>query len=261
MRNKLTHELAVCGFNAVSALSAEHPDRINRLFLREDRMPFFAKICKKLAEQKHPYKLCEDEELERVCKSPHHQGVVAMIEEPEVPSLTEEDLRFWAKERKTGLVLHSIGNDLNLGAIVRTAAFFEVHCIVICGAEVRLTTAAYRAAEGGMEFIAFRKVQNAPKFLAEASKRLVTIGAEPRSRFRIQDLESIVLEKGRRLPFPAAEGKRPGLVLALGNEETGLPAEIKTQCLALVRIPGTGVIESLNVAQAAALFLHKIFSF
>ncbi|MDR1373574.1 MAG: RNA methyltransferase, partial [Treponema sp.] len=52
---------------------------------------------------------------------------------------------------------------------------------------------------------------------------------------------------------------RPGIALVLGNEETGLSPEVKENCSALVRIPGTGNIESLNVAQAAALFLHEIY--
>jgi len=82
MRNKLTDELAVCGINAVLAVGEYHPLTINRLFLREDRLNSFTGICKQLAERKRPYKLCEDEELERICKSVHHQGVVAMIEEP-----------------------------------------------------------------------------------------------------------------------------------------------------------------------------------
>jgi len=45
----------------------------------------------------------------------------------------------------------------------------------------------------------------------------------------------------------------------LGNEETGLPDEVKDACTVLVRIPGTGLMESLNVAQAATLFMHRIF--
>jgi TrmH RNA methyltransferase len=44
-----------------------------------------------------------------------------------------------------------------------------------------------------------------------------------------------------------------------GNEETGLPAEVKSQCSILARIPGTGAIESLNVAQAAAVFLQELY--
>jgi len=258
MRNRLTDELAVCGMNAVLAVGEHHPLSINRLFLREDRLKSFAGICKQLAERKRPYKLCEDEELERICKSVHHQGVVAMIEEPEVEFLSVEDLDLWAGEGKTGLILHSVGNDHNLGAIARAAAFFDAGFIVLNenDTEARLTTSAYRVAEGGLEHLTVRKISNTTAFLKDASKRLVTIGTDIRARRRIGDLADIVKAAKSK---SAGKDIRPGIALVLGNEETGLPQDIKDLCSCLLRIPGTGNIDSLNVSQAAALFLHAIY--
>jgi TrmH RNA methyltransferase len=66
MRNKLTDELAICGLKAVLARAEHHPETVNRFFLREDRLKLFTGICKNLAEQKRPYKLCADDELERL---------------------------------------------------------------------------------------------------------------------------------------------------------------------------------------------------
>jgi len=267
----LTDELAVCGFNAVRAVAEYHPEQINRLFLREDRLASFTKVCKDLAERKRPYKLCEDEELERICKSTHHQGVVAMIFLPAVEPLSREDLEEWAQEGKTGIVLHSVGNDHNLGAIVRSAAFFDVKFIVIAGRkprpeddsalaedpeedeEVSLSTSAYRIAEGGMEHVTVRSVQNTAAFLRSASRQLITIGTDIRARQRIEHLPRIVAEKQKGAPG------RPGIALVIGNEETGLPPRVKDACSVLIRIPGTGLMESLNVAQAATLFMQRIF--
>ena len=253
MRNRLTDELAVCGVNAALAVGEHHPLTINRLFLREDRLKQFTGICKQLAERKRPYKICEDEELERVCKSVHHQGVVAMIEEPVVEPLSLEDLELWSSEGKTGVLLHSVGNDHNLGAIARAAAFFDASFIVLNenDTEARLTTSAYRTAEGAMELLTVRKISNTAAFLKDASKRLITIGTDIRARMRISDLGGIVKN--------AKQKTRPGIALILGNEETGLPQEVKDKCSYLLRIPGTGNIESLNVSQAASLFLHAIF--
>jgi len=243
----MTEELAVCGMNAVLAVSEHHPETVNRLFLREDRLKSFTGICKQLAERKRPYKLCEDDELERVCKSVHHQGVVAMIEEPVIEMLSFEDLELWADEKKTGVLLHSVGNDHNLGAIARAAAFFDASFIVLNekDTEARLTTSAYRIAEGGLEHITVRKITNSAAFLKDASKKLLTIGTDTRARMRIGDLREVI--------------KKKGVVLVMGNEETGLPKNVKDQCSYLMRIPGTGNIDSLNVSQAAALFLHAIF--
>jgi len=258
MRNKLTDELAVCGMNAVLAVGEHHPQTINRLFLREDRLYSFTDICKQLAERKRPYKICEDEELERICKSVHHQGVVAMIEEPVVEPLSLEDLDIWAAEGKVGVLLHSIGNDHNLGAIARAAAFFDASFIVLnekdsaFEGETRLTTSAYRVAEGALEHLTVRRISSSAAFLKDASKQLVTIGTDIRARMRISDLKNITKDSKVR-------SGRPGIVLVLGNEETGLPKEVKDRCSNMLRIPGTGNIDSLNVSQAAALFLHAIY--
>jgi TrmH RNA methyltransferase len=259
MRNKLTDELAVCGLKAALALAEYHPDTINRLFVREDRFPLFTKVCKKLAERKRPYKICDNEELERLCKTVHHQGVVMMIEEPVVEPLTMEDLDFWAAEGKTGLVLHEVGNDHNLGAIARAAAFFDVHFIVLNenDEEARLTTSAYRVAEGGMEHVTVRKIGNTAKFLKDAAKKILVIGTDTRARRRIGDLSGIAKDWAARSALSGL--KHPGVALALGNEESGLPQNVKDNCSCLLRIPGTGNIESLNVAQAAALFLREIY--
>jgi TrmH RNA methyltransferase len=255
MRNKLTDELAVCGLKAALALAEYHPDTINRLFLREDSLPLFTKVCKKLAERKRPYKICNDDELERICKSVHHQGVVMMIEQPEVEPLTRDDLDLWAAESKTGIVLHEVGNDHNFGAIARAAAFFDVHFIVINehDTEARLSTSAYRVAEGGMEYVTVRKIANTAAFLKDAIKQIIIIGTDVRARRRIGDLSGIVKDK------TAGTVNRPGIALVLGNEERGVPPSVKDNCSCLLRVPGTGYIESLNVAQAAALFLHEIY--
>ena len=256
MRNRLTDELAVCGFNAVLAAGENNPEKINRLFLREDMLQHFTGICKNLAERKRPYKICEDEELEKICKSHHHQGVVAMVLLPALDPLNRDDLEEWSKEGKTGLILHSVGNDHNLGAIARSAAFFDAKYLVISKNEIEtsLTTAAYRTAEGGMEHVTVRTIQNTPLFLMQASRQLLTIGTDPRARRRIGDLQKIVEERQKK-----SGGARPGIAVVLGNEETGLPDDVKDACSVLLRIPGTGLMDSLNVAQTATLFMQRIF--
>jgi TrmH RNA methyltransferase len=238
----------------VRAIAELSPETVNRLFLRADRMVEFSPLCKQLAQRKRPYKICEDEELERICKTPHHQGIIAMIPCPEIPPLTREDLKDWSENSQNGIVLHNVGNDFNLGAIVRQAAFFDIKYVVVSELDdaARPTTASYRAAEGGMMYVTMRSVHRTEAFLRDASKCLVTIGADHRARLRLRDLESCIEDKRNG-------GRRPGIALILGNEESGLPPEIKEHCTTLIRIPGSGNIESLNVAQAAAVFCHEIF--
>ena len=47
-------------------------------------------------------------------------------------------------------------------------------------------------------------------------------------------------------------------VMVLGNEQEGLSAPVKKRCDALVRIPGSGDMESLNVSVAAGILLAEL---
>ena len=258
----MTEELAVCGLNAVLALGEYNPDNIKRLFIKEERMNLFGLLCKQLAEKKRPYKICDDNELEKICKSNHHQGIVAMIKYPDINVINQDDLDSWAQEGRTGVILHEVGNDHNLGLVARSAAFFDAPWIVVSGRneEFRLTTSAYRMAEGGMEHVKVRTVNNTVSFLNSASKRLILIGTDVRARLRLKDLGSIIKNKTETLKFNGKpEGKRPGIAIVLGNEETGLPADIKDACTCIVRVSGTGLMNSLNVSAASALFLNEIY--
>jgi TrmH RNA methyltransferase len=122
MKNKQRRELAVCGFEAVKALAERHPDAIQRLFFTQARSRAFGPVCKALAASRRLYRLVESEsELEKLCQSVHHQGVVAMIAEPEIPRVDRTILDAWRVARERVLVLDRVGNANNLGAIVHAA--------------------------------------------------------------------------------------------------------------------------------------------
>ena len=251
MRNKLTAELSVCGFNAVLALGKYHPEKIRRLFIREDRMKAFGPVCRKLASLKRLYKISVDEELERLCKSNRHQGVVAMIDDPKPMPADVPFVDQWAAAGKKGLLLSSVGNDNNLGAIIRSAAFFDAPCVVLSGEdrEARLTTSAYRVAEGGMEHVEIRSAVSPESFVKSAAEKLIIIGADHRASLHLKQLPEIIRAEAKN---------KKGILLVVGNEESGIPGGIRDSCI-LVGIPGSGNMESLNVAQAATLFLNEMF--
>ena len=248
MKNRQTRELAVCGFEAVRALADKHPEKIERLFFAQDRARFFGAVCKALAASRKIYRIVEAEtELEKLSQSVHHQGVVAMIREPEIPRLGLETLKAWQDARERVLVLDRVGNANNLGAIVRSAAFLGINKIVIGedDEQAEITTSAYRVAQGGMEFVEIWRASSAAWLVNASAGKMTRIGADHRARNRLSDLRNLV-------------SKDEGVLIVMGNEETGLSPEVKTSCDHLVRIPGTGDVESLNVAQAATLFLYEL---
>ncbi len=245
MKNKQFRELAVCGFEAVRALADHHPEKIRRLFFTQDRARFFSNICRELAADKRIYRVVDNEkELEKLAGSTHHQGVVAMITEPVIPLLDEQNLRHVAGSSIL-LVLDRVGNANNLGAIVRSAAFFGAETIILSDEDdqARISTSMYRVAQGGMEFVSLWKIPDVAWLLRRIPEPFVSIGADHRSDIDIDGMPALFTGKGKPL-------------IVLGNEETGLSGETRSLCDHLVRISGTGRIESLNVAQAATVFLH-----
>ena len=249
VKNKLTRELAVCGIAAVRALMDRHPERVRRFFFKPEALDEFRPLLRGFAERRALYRMVTDEELERLAGTVHHQGAVAMIETPELPALDAETAAAWAARGERILVLDNLGNDHNLGAIVRSAAFFGVSPLVLAGpgAANLVTTSAYRVAEGGMEWVSLYGVSDAGALARLAGPSLRILGADNRGSAPAR--ESLAA-------FPEGQA----LALILGNEETGLSPASRAACSALVRIPGTGNLESLNVAQSAAVLLYELTS-
>jgi len=248
MRNKQHRELAVCGFEAVKALAEIHPERIQRLFFTQECARFFGPVCKTLAASRKLYRCVDSpEELEKLSQSVHHQGVVAMIDEPAIPMLDFPVLREWFANKERILALDRVGNANNLGAIVRSAAFFGIRKVVIGAddAQAQVTTSAYRVAEGGMEHVEIWRAPSAAWLVQGSARKMVRIGADHRAEHTLSELGSLV-------------DPELGVMVVMGNEEAGLSADVRSSCDLLVRIPGSGAIESLNVAQAATLFLYGL---
>ncbi|AGT42919.1 TrmH family RNA methyltransferase [Treponema pedis] len=243
MGKKFLKELPVCGFEAVKALGKYHPEKISRLFFAENRVKQFGGLCKYLAENKKLYRIVSDEELEKLSESVHHQGVTAMIFEPIIPRLEHAQIEDWQKEGASVLVLDEVGNANNLGAIIRSAAFFGIENLVLTeeDKQAAITTSVYRVAQGGMEFVNLFRVSSTAWFLRQCRGKITCIGTDLQAYHDISGMHRL-LEKNE----PCA--------VVLGNEERGISSETKKLCNHLVKIHGSGNIESLNVAQAATLF-------
>jgi TrmH family RNA methyltransferase len=57
-----------------------------------------------------------------------------------------------------------------------------------------------------------------------------------------------------------AEGVLPGgVVVLMGNEQSGLPPHMEAACEALVKLPMAGRADSLNLAQATAVMLYDVW--
>jgi TrmH RNA methyltransferase len=235
-------ELNVCGWQAVSTLFARHPDEVRRLFFDAPTGKRAGDLCRSLAQQKKVYRQVEPAELEKVAGTVHHGGIVAVIGERPLKKVAREVLAEWSRTKAPLLLLDRVSNANNVGAIVRTAAFFGVRAIIVPDhpAQALPGEAAYRVAEGGMEFVDFYRVPALAEFCAELKRTHFLLGTSLTGN---QLSPAQVKERG--LPRPPA--------IILGNEEKGIAPALAAQCDRLVKIPGADSVESLNVSAAAAV--------
>ncbi len=271
-------ELAICGMEAVRALADARPDAVRRLFFSEEAAPAFGSLCSHLATQKRLYRIAESAELERLSGSIHHQGVVAMIHDDKLQTLTSDVIQAWAAENARVLLLDRVGDDHNLGSIARSAAFFGYSAIILTKTEgsAKLSTSAYRVARGGLERLQVYIEDSAQACIKRCKGLLTSAGADHRGGIDLRDFKAkhgtgnlppvIIPNENPRGSGHARTGEPEiapspssrGILVVFGNEETGLSAGARASCDYLIRICGIGSVESLNVSQAATVFLYEL---
>ncbi|HUJ42662.1 MAG TPA: RNA methyltransferase [Opitutaceae bacterium] len=243
------NELSVCGLAAVRALFAQDAGAIKRLYFDYPTGRRIGVICKALAAARKVYRCVEPAALEKIAGTVHHGGIVAVIEQRGLRPPRPEEVRGWARARTPLLLLDRIGNAHNLGAIVRTAAFFGVAQMVVPEhpEQALPSEATYRVAEGGMARVEISRVPSLAEFIRELRPFYEVIGAAVRGAAPL----------GRQSQSRTANAKP--IALVLGNEENGLAPEVAAACDRVVRIPGDGAMDSLNVAAAAAVLCWEFF--
>lgn len=232
-------ELRLYGFNAVKAAFARRPEALRKLYLSQERIPQLQPLLKWCVAHRIGYRVVEAQDLHKLAASSHHEGVVADM-------LREEPLALdaWLSASPEGpqcaLWLDGVGNPHNLGAILRAAAHFGAAAVLVpAHAELALSGAAARVAEGGAEAVPFVRLPRQDEAIAQ----LRDAGFE---------LAATVVEGGDDV-FAIALPQR--LVYVLGAEGEGMDRGLAAACDLRVSIPGSGAVESLNVAAATAVLL------
>jgi 23S rRNA (guanosine2251-2'-O)-methyltransferase len=179
-----------------------------------------------------------DAELERLCGSGDHQGVVAEVDRypyADPGSLLDS-------EAALVVALDQVQDPRNLGAICRAAEVAGAAGVVVPRHRaVEVTAAVCKASAGAVEHLAIARVTNLADWLERAKGAGAWIyGADPAAEARHWELDL-----GGRV------------VLVLGGEGGGLRPRVARACDVLAAIPQHGRVESLNVASAAAVLLFE----
>lgn len=238
-RERRVAELRLYGLNAVRAVFAKRPHAIRKLYLAEARIPQLQPLLKWCVANRVGYRVVEEGDLQKLAASAHHEGVVAdVLREESAP------LSAWLRALPDGpqclLWLDGVGNPHNLGAILRSAAHFGIAALLLPKqSTLALSGAAARVAEGGAEAVPFVRLGREDNAIAQ----LHGAGFQ---------LAATVVRGGSDL-FKASLPRR--LVYVLGAEGEGMSPQLAAACDLRLSIPGTGAVESLNVASATAVLL------
>ncbi len=234
-------ELRLYGFNAVQAVFAQRPEAIRKVYLSEGRIAQLQPLLAWCVRERIGYRVVGESDLGKLAASSHHEGVVADVLKVPPASLDQ-----WLQELPPGpavaLWLDGVGNPHNFGAILRSAAHFGVAGILQPpSSDLALSGAAARVAEGGAERVP-----------------LVRMAALDHSMQALRDAGfqlAATLAGGGRDLFDTDLPQR--LVYVMGAEAQGMDAELARRCDLSLSIPGSGAVESLNVASATAVFLSR----
>jgi TrmH RNA methyltransferase len=240
-------EQTVFGVKAALALLTHRPADVRRIYhapaLRAELGPHLS-----AAAARHlPYRELEPDALARVAESAHHEGLVVVAAALRYRALTAALARS-AGPAALWLVLDRVENPHNLGALVRTAAFFGLSGVLAGGVAPgdKVNTAVLRVSEGGAEWVplfAAPALPDALRALREAGCRV--LGLETDGSLRLADA--------------LADGLTAGpLALVLGQERDGLSTAARSACDALCVLEGGGPLASLNVSVAAAVALAQV---
>jgi len=221
------------GWHTVKAALENPQRRIRRLYVTEN-------AARRLADDGvalpvTPELVRPDAIAARLGADAVHQGLLA--EADPLPSPDLDDLA----AHGIVLVLDQITDPHNVGAILRTAAGFDVAAIVTTARHSPEATGVLaKAASGALEYVPIVVVQNLARALGEFKARgYLVVGLDSTGDADLSDVA---------LSAP--------LALVLGAEGKGLRQLTRATCDRLARLDLPGKIKSLNVSNAAALALY-----
>jgi TrmH RNA methyltransferase len=233
----------VQGLRAGLAVLARRPNAILRVAYAHAVRQEVTELSRWAMRESVPCAEMSDAELDRFAESSHHEGL-CVVTRPRLWAAARELADALAKSGGAAVALDRVRNPYNVGAILRSAAFFGLEGALF-GAQAphpELAPTAVRVAEGGVEYLALSRTTDLADTLSRLRQRGVrVVGADGHAK-------------------TAAAGFAFGrpVVLVLGNEREGLGDRVRAQCDAIVAVRGGGRVESLNVAVAAGVLLAEM---
>ena len=184
-------------------------------------------------------------DLDRLARGALHQGVALQV--PPYEDAVPEDVLVAAQQSATApllVALDGVTDPRNLGAVVRSAAAFGAHGLVVPQRRsAGMTAVAWRASAGTAAYLPVARATNLVRTLKDfAAAGLMIVG----------------LDAEGTMPLDAFALATGPLVLVLGSEGRGMSRLVRETCDAAVSIPMVGPVESLNASVAAGVVLAEV---
>ncbi|GIW40133.1 MAG: 23S rRNA (guanosine(2251)-2'-O)-methyltransferase RlmB [Candidatus Binatia bacterium] len=223
----------VYGIRPVLEVLDGTPSQIEVLLFASRESPKLREIREKARHCGVPVRFVSRDEIARLCGTPHHQDVLALL--PPFPYASLEEIL--ACRPDLVAAADGVEDPRNLGALVRSLAAAGAGGLVLpkdraCG----VTPAAEKTSAGAVSRIPVSRVTN----LCRALRRLREAG------YWIVGLDVSAERSLYEVDLPSP------LVLVVGGE-TGIRPLVARHCDLLARIPLACGVESLNLSVAAAL--------
>lgn len=231
------------GRNSVLELLESDKD-INKIFVEKgEKHGSINKIIAMAKEKRIVIVEVERNKLNQMAQSENHQGVIAIV--PPFNYCEVEDIINEAKARNEApfiLILDSIEDPHNLGAIIRTAETAGVHGIIIpkrraCG----VNSTVYKVASGAVEHMKIARVNNLNdeiKYLKENDIWVYGTAVEATKYYYEENLKGAI-------------------AIVIGNEGEGMSRLVRENCDVLLKIPMKGSITSLNASVSAGIIMYE----
>lgn len=188
-------------------------------------------------------KYVDKERLDNLSETGKHQGVIAVVAAYEYSEIDDMfELAAKKNEDPFFILLDSIEDPHNLGAIIRTANLAGAHGVIIPkNRAVGLTATVARTSAGALNYTPVAKVTNIAKTIEELKQKGMWFVCADMDGTPMYDLNL----KG-------------SIGLVIGNEGEGVGRLIKEKCDMVASIPMKGDIDSLNASVAAGVLAYEI---
>ena len=241
----MNREGVVPGLHAVREALSHHGMKIREVWIKKGKQgPRLEEILIMAKTHSIPIHWKKGHEMDQFLPDVAHQGVIA-LSEPFAYIGLEDLLNRCQQFRQPRLVLAAdhITDEGNLGALMRTAAFFGVSALVLP-----------RDRSAGVTGKTLKRSSGA--FLHLPAARVVNLG-RALDRFKKEGFWVIGAAERGETSIYTFDWDRD-IVLVLGSENKGLSRLVQSECDDTVRIPPNGHIPSLNVAVAGGIILSEI---